>query len=581
MDVSSTPTVSWDYDVGGGTTRSSMMSMEQQMLRRRDEEEPEPPLPIPPRTVMAARWAFRQGIREETLQHRRIHAHPPISYHQPCTADPNHSPRSVAANASAHSGTDVATGRNICLILRDRELYGAQRLTHHPRRRLPSLAPVASFATAPSRTTFVAAATTTATKTTTTGPGCKRRNDEVDSEPNEHGATAMDTDVPEAGSSIKVNGGITPRAAPGVAANAFAAATDSGQPRPTEAVEEPTTATTKPPLLQRVSYPMSISHEVRTFAEYCSVIRYHSAFFHHLGGEDERGEQGERPASSRAVSTISIAFSPDSQTMASTHGDHTVKITCCFTGGLLETLDGHPRTPWTVKYHPTNSHIVASGCLGHQVRLWNWKEKSCLQMIRLEYAIISLSFHPAGQVLAIANGTRLHFWGYETNTGNTTTTTNTNNNNNSLQRNPQQQQQQQRQGSAPNQLQQQQQPRSYRGMLTEVEQRHMLRCVHFPPGGNTIIVGGVNPTAEDPRRTGRSGISGGGMSFYLRLWDFDVDAALHPFGAASDLLGGAAAAGSGTGNTSGGPSGLGVRRRAISNVRSICCNEKFSGIPCW
>ena len=200
MDVNSTPTVSWDYDIGGGANiRSSMMSMEQQLLRRMEEEAPEPPLPIPPRTVMAERWAFRQGIREETLQHRRIHAHPPISYHQPWTTDPNHSPRSVAANASAHSGTDVATGRNICLILRDRELFGAQRLTHHPRRR-------PSAASAP-RTAFAAVAaaatTTTATKTTTAGPGCKRRNDEVDSEQNKIGATAMDTDVPVAEASIK------------------------------------------------------------------------------------------------------------------------------------------------------------------------------------------------------------------------------------------------------------------------------------------------------------------------------------------------------------------------------------------
>lgn len=33
-----------------------------------------------------------------------------------------------------------------------------------------------------------------------------------------------------------------------------------------------------------------------------------------------------------------------------------------------QTLVGHPRTPWSVKFHPTNPRYVASGCLGFQVR---------------------------------------------------------------------------------------------------------------------------------------------------------------------------------------------------------------------
>jgi activator-of-BECN1-regulated-autophagy protein 1 len=176
--------------------------------------------------------------------------------------------------------------------------------------------------------------------------------------------------------------------------------------------------------------------------------------------------------------------------MASTHGDHTVKITSCNTGNLLRTLEGHPRTPWTVKYHPTNTHILASGCLGCQVRVWNWKDGICLKMIRLDHAIISLSFHPSGHVLAIASGSRLHFWDYANYAGGD--------------------------GNA-----------NSRGALVEVEQRHMLRCVHFPPNGNTLIVGGSNPPTEEQRRR-RGAMSGGGMSFYLRLWDFDLTAALHP-----------------------------------------------------
>ena len=77
-------------------------------------------------------------------------------------------------------------------------------------------------------------------------------------------------------------------------------------------------------------------------------------------------------SSTFALSTISVAFSEDGKTLASTHGDHSVKISCCNTGRLIRNLEGHPRTPWTVKYHPTNPFIVASGCLGYQVRVWDW-----------------------------------------------------------------------------------------------------------------------------------------------------------------------------------------------------------------
>ena len=37
--------------------------------------------------------------------------------------------------------------------------------------------------------------------------------------------------------------------------------------------------------------------------------------------------------------------------------DHTVKISHCKSGGILTTAEGHPRTPWTKKYHP-----IQSGC---------------------------------------------------------------------------------------------------------------------------------------------------------------------------------------------------------------------------
>jgi activator-of-BECN1-regulated-autophagy protein 1 len=84
-------------------------------------------------------------------------------------------------------------------------------------------------------------------------------------------------------------------------------------------------------------------------------------------------------------STIATAFSPDGALVASTQcvpcscrslvpfcrrcalgfdvlvarlvrpadsGDHTVKLCCCRTGLCVQTLTGHRRTPWVVRFHP-------------------------------------------------------------------------------------------------------------------------------------------------------------------------------------------------------------------------------------
>jgi len=45
------------------------------------------------------------------------------------------------------------------------------------------------------------------------------------------------------------------------------------------------------------------------------------------------------------ISTIAIALSPNGDTVATTHGDHTVKLFKISSGELLRTFLGHPRTP--------------------------------------------------------------------------------------------------------------------------------------------------------------------------------------------------------------------------------------------
>jgi hypothetical protein len=310
-----------------------------------------------------------------------------------------------------------------------------------------------------------------------------------------------------------------------------------------------------------VSYPMQLSNELRMFAEYTLATKFHSSFLGHLGGNDAIDEHGMRPLSSAAVSTISVAFSLDGKTMASTHGDHTVKITCCITGRLLQSLDGHPRTPWTVKYHPINSKVVASGCLGFQVRVWNWYKKTCLQMIRLEFAIISLSFHPTGTILAIANGTRLHFWGIDvpdkdddsnsSNQNQISFTVSSNQQRNADLGSGRYGLVASRQSASTNVniIQSTSTRTSTVPMLIELDQKHMLRCVHFPPNGTSLIIGGANPPTVPPDVLSRAfggpgrgsnpsggGVNGTGMSFYLRMWKFDISKVFETVAQPSDQV---------------------------------------------
>ncbi|KAH9530419.1 hypothetical protein CY35_U000100 [Sphagnum magellanicum] len=109
-------------------------------------------------------------------------------------------------------------------------------------------------------------------------------------------------------------------------------------------------------------------------------------------------------------STIAAAFSPDGNTLASTHGDHTVKIICCQTGLCLKVLSGHRRTPWVVRFHPSSSEVLASGSLDNEVRLWDATTAECVGSRDFYRPIASLAFHSQGDLLAVASGHKLYIW---------------------------------------------------------------------------------------------------------------------------------------------------------------------------
>lgn len=112
------------------------------------------------------------------------------------------------------------------------------------------------------------------------------------------------------------------------------------------------------------------------------------------------------------VSTISLSFSCDRKHFASSHGDHSVKIIEFATGKIKQQLIGHPRTPWSVKFHPNKPNILASGCLGSHVFVWDTNTGRRIRGAVAGAHVLSLSFHPTGSVLAIACTEMLMLWDY-------------------------------------------------------------------------------------------------------------------------------------------------------------------------
>ena len=195
----------------------------------------------------------------------------------------------------------------------------------------------------------------------------------------------------------------------------------------------------------------------------------------------------------------------------------------------------------------------------------------CLAMIRLQYAIISLSFHPSGHILAAASGSKVHLWDWDDVGG----LWDWDDVGGRLRREREERRAARQMlrgkdaeddgigadngedqegvnihdvlstlpvsGSASRS--EERQIGGSGGDLMEHGFTAALRCVHFPPSGKHVIIGGANPQ-QNPRG---GGMSGGGMTFNLQLHEFDLAAAL-------------------TGRGGGNEDGDNSRRRLLSNV---------------
>ncbi|KAG8226901.1 hypothetical protein J437_LFUL007815, partial [Ladona fulva] len=116
----------------------------------------------------------------------------------------------------------------------------------------------------------------------------------------------------------------------------------------------------------------------------------------------------ELPVTARA--TYLIVFSHDGTLVASCHGDHNVYVTDLGSGKTVRKLSGHPRSPWCLAFHPSSNQILASGCIGGHVRVWDLHGGSELWTAQPDRGIYSLAFHPTDRVLVVATLNELHFW---------------------------------------------------------------------------------------------------------------------------------------------------------------------------
>ncbi|ESO88951.1 hypothetical protein LOTGIDRAFT_228915 [Lottia gigantea] len=115
--------------------------------------------------------------------------------------------------------------------------------------------------------------------------------------------------------------------------------------------------------------------------------------------------------SGQTRATFLVDFSNDRSKVASTHGDHTVRVSDIVSGKCTHVLVGHPRTPWCLAFHPSSNDILASGCLGGEVRIWDllgggseiWHAPNGT-------VIASLTFHPTDHVLLFATANSVYFW---------------------------------------------------------------------------------------------------------------------------------------------------------------------------
>ncbi|KAI8648966.1 Vegetative incompatibility protein HET-E-1 [Fusarium keratoplasticum] len=103
----------------------------------------------------------------------------------------------------------------------------------------------------------------------------------------------------------------------------------------------------------------------------------------------------------------SVAFSADSQRVASGSGDKTVKVWDTATGACLQTLEGHGDWVTSVAFS-ADGQRVASGSGDKTVKVWDTATGACLQTLEGHNdSVFSVAFSTDGQWLATGSGDKI------------------------------------------------------------------------------------------------------------------------------------------------------------------------------
>ncbi|HEX7313413.1 MAG TPA: kelch repeat-containing protein, partial [Pyrinomonadaceae bacterium] len=111
-----------------------------------------------------------------------------------------------------------------------------------------------------------------------------------------------------------------------------------------------------------------------------------------------------------AGGTLSLSYSPDGQTLASSGRDNAVKLWRTSDGALLRTINGHANWVHSVAYSPDGLNI-ASGSGDSKVKIWRASDGALVRTIQGNgYPVGSVAYSPDGQTIALTANGAVQLW---------------------------------------------------------------------------------------------------------------------------------------------------------------------------